>query len=161
MKSSTVAVQSPGKIDNKILLNSTKHLKTNLSEEIDYNTIPEELWTYLTKIYGIAQEEDTIERLVIDDGDNSLLIEIRPLNVSVSCSEYIVKDAIQPIVMSRQSTMEEVVEKIKNSLKAPVTGQRPMRLFFKSKDNKSMHPVEIDKTTINNAGYGIQDVCLL
>lgn len=152
---------SPGKIDNKNLLNSQKQLKNNLSEEIDFNTVPEELWNYLLKIYGITQEDDVIERYVIDDGDDSLTIEIRPLAVSVSCSESIVKDSVHVEIMSRQTTIEEVVNKIKSSFKVSAALKRPMRLFFRSKDSRVMHPCEINKMSLNSSGYGVQDVIYL
>lgn len=50
--------QKPDKINNKNLLSTTtKQLKANLTEEIDYFTIPEELWLYLTRIYSFTQKE--------------------------------------------------------------------------------------------------------
>ena len=52
---------SPDKINNKTLLNITEqqgyHLKKELTEEIDYYTVCEELWTYLVHIYSINSSE--------------------------------------------------------------------------------------------------------
>lgn len=48
---------SPDKINNKTLLDSNKQLRTDLTEEIDYFYIPEELWNYFTKIYQVNQEQ--------------------------------------------------------------------------------------------------------
>ena len=47
---------SPDRINNKTLLNTDNQLK-QLTEEVDYYTICEELWNYLVKIYGITQQE--------------------------------------------------------------------------------------------------------
>ena len=48
----------PDAIDNKCLFKpESKVLKEGIQEEIDYYTIPEELWDYLVKIYSIAQPE--------------------------------------------------------------------------------------------------------
>lgn len=157
---------SPDKINNKYLLNDSKHLKNNLTEELDFYTIPEELWSYLTKIYTLTQKEDIIERKVIDDnldGESSLLIEIYPLIVTISCSESSKKDAVITTVMSRQTTLPDVIDKIRTQFQIPASLKRPARLFFKSKDNKIMHPVtEItSKVTLNNSGYGVQDIIYL
>lgn len=48
---------SPDKINNKTLLDNENHLKQDLTEEVDYYTICEELWNYLVNIYGITQKE--------------------------------------------------------------------------------------------------------
>ena len=56
---------SPDKINNKTLLtNSTDntnqhqlHLKQQLTEEVDYYTVCEELWNYLVQIYSINSPE--------------------------------------------------------------------------------------------------------
>ncbi len=48
---------SPGQINNNSLLNNQMRLKENLTEEIDYFIVPEELWTYLVQIYTISRPE--------------------------------------------------------------------------------------------------------
>jgi len=54
----TASTPSPDKINNKTLIDSvSKKLRTDLTEEIDYYVIPEELWDYLKKTYSITQEE--------------------------------------------------------------------------------------------------------
>lgn len=103
-----------------------------------------------------------IERHVIDDkmdGESALLIEIRPLTVKISCSESAKKDAIKSMIMSRQTPLVEVVNKIRSAFNVPPSLKRKTRLFFKSSEDKSMHPCKITETvTLNNSGYGIQDV---
>ncbi len=212
LKPTLTATLSPDKINNKTLIDSiSKQLRTDLSEEMDYFTIPEELWDYLKKIYSITQEEvvllfmdnlqmylyfrillislisfsemsffsndtlslyylicltkiqDIIERFVIDDnvdGDSSLVIEIYPLSVGISCSESAKKDSTQKIILSRQTTLKEVAEKIRNAFQIPATVKKPARFLFRSNDENSLgHPCEIsNKVTLNNSGYGIQDV---
>lgn len=156
----------PDKINNKSLLTMnpvTKKLflKDNILEDTDYYTVPEELWNYLVKIYGLSRSEDEIRRVVIDDSlDNSistLKIEIRPLNVSLSCN-YQTKSRTasgtsvtstsnthdsQPahsnIVteeMSRQASLDQVIERIRKLFNVPQ--EKKTRLLFKSKyDDKS------------------------
>ncbi len=54
----TAGTPSPDRINNKTLIDSvSKKLRTDLTEEIDYYVIPEELWDYLKKTYSITQEE--------------------------------------------------------------------------------------------------------
>ena len=54
----TASTPSPDKINNKTLIDIvSKQLRKDLSEEMDYFTIPEELWDYLKKAYSITQEE--------------------------------------------------------------------------------------------------------
>ena len=49
---------SPDKINNKtLLINGTEHLKQQLTEEVDYYTVCEELWNYLVQIYSINSPE--------------------------------------------------------------------------------------------------------
>ncbi len=44
---------SPDKINNKtLLINGTENLKQQLTEEVDYYTVCEELWSYLVQIYS-------------------------------------------------------------------------------------------------------------
>ena len=52
---------SPDKINNKSLLDSNKQLKADLTEDIDFYYIPEELWSYFTKIYSVSQEQVFID----------------------------------------------------------------------------------------------------
>jgi ubiquitin carboxyl-terminal hydrolase 4/11/15 len=51
----------PGRIDNISLLteNTSKKLvlQQNLLEEVDYYTVPQELWEYLTKNYSTIRQE--------------------------------------------------------------------------------------------------------
>ena len=48
----------PDAIDNKCLFKpESTVLKEGIQEDIDYFTIPEELWDYLVKIYSVAQPE--------------------------------------------------------------------------------------------------------
>lgn len=48
---------SPDKINNKTLLNSDNQLKTQLTEEVDYYMICEELWNYLVSVYSTTSPE--------------------------------------------------------------------------------------------------------
>ena len=60
----TASTPSPDKINNKTLIDSvSKKLRTDLTEEIDYFVIPEELWDYLKKTYSITQEEVMLHSL--------------------------------------------------------------------------------------------------
>jgi hypothetical protein len=100
---------------------------------------------------------------VIDDnvdGDSALVIEIHPLNVCISCSDSAKKEAKQAVVLSRQTTLKEVADTIMNAFQISPTRNRPARLLFKSEDeNAPVHHCEIsNKVTLNNSGYGPQDV---
>jgi hypothetical protein len=103
--------QPPGIIDNSSLLMPDRvHLKAMLSEELDYFTISEELWNYLSTLYQITQEEDKIERVVINDSieseSESLRIEIRPISVSLKCKNWSKsQNEIHTQEMSRQTTL--------------------------------------------------------
>jgi hypothetical protein len=103
--------QPPGRIDNSNLLMPDKvHLKGTLSEDIDYFTISEELWNYLSAVYLLTQAEDKIERKVINDSDVSdhetLCIEIRPISVSLKCKNWSKsQNEIHTQEMSRQTTL--------------------------------------------------------
>jgi hypothetical protein len=50
---------SPDRINNACLMkpNDSKHLRDDLTEEVDFYTAPEELWKYLASIYSIVREE--------------------------------------------------------------------------------------------------------
>jgi hypothetical protein len=53
---------SPDKINNKtLLINGTEQLKQQLTEEVDYYTVCEELWNYLVQIYSINSPEVIIK----------------------------------------------------------------------------------------------------
>lgn len=103
--------QPPGSIDNSNLLMPDKvHLKEMLTEEIDYFTISEELWNYLSTLYEVTQAEDKIERVVINDSVDSdlesLRIEIRPISVSLKCKNWSKsQNEIHTQEMSRQTTL--------------------------------------------------------
>ncbi len=48
---------SPDKINNKTLLNSDNQLKSQLTEEVDYYPVCEELWNYLVHLYSTTAPE--------------------------------------------------------------------------------------------------------
>ena len=104
--------------------------------------------------------KDLIERYVIDDssdGETSLVIEIRPLNVNISCSAK--KDQVLTCIMSRQMLLDDVIAKIRERFQVPSTLTSPHRLYFKTKDNKQMHLCDLKKKiTLTNSGYGSEDV---
>lgn len=47
---------SPDKINNRSLLTEESKLKPDLTEEIDYYTVCEELWNYLKATYGLTHQ---------------------------------------------------------------------------------------------------------
>jgi ubiquitin carboxyl-terminal hydrolase 4/11/15 len=163
---------SPEKINNKSLVElneSTKNymLKKGLQEESDYFTVPIELWTYLVKCYGLfgVGNLDVIERIVIDDSADltglNLRIELTRLSVSLSCRNWKSEQFEKKIVveeMSRQTKLEEIVEKMRKLFEIP--NEKQMRLFLKSEpDDQNETPIDLTKyTTLNNSGYGINDI---
>ena len=51
---------SPDKINNKTLLSADNQLKSQLTEEVDYYPICEELWNYLVQLYSTTTPEVSI-----------------------------------------------------------------------------------------------------
>ncbi len=164
---------SPEKINNLTLLerNETTQkysLKNAIIEEVDYYTVPIELWSYLANCYGLTNPDnvDVIERVVIDDSANldgeTLRIELRRLNVSLSCSnwksEYDLKVVREE--MSRQTKLEDIVEKIRKTFNIP--NEKAIKLYLKSVQyNTKVTPIELTKTkTLSNSGYGTDDIIL-
>ena len=49
---------SPGKINNRTLFDeTTKQLKNDIVENVDFQAIPEQLWDYLKSIFSITNED--------------------------------------------------------------------------------------------------------
>jgi hypothetical protein len=164
---------SPEKINNLSLLEKNDQtqkysLKHGISEEVDYFTVPIELWSYLANCYGLTNHDslDIIEREVIDDSANldgeQLRIELRRLNVSLSCrnwkSEYESKVIVEE--MSRQTKLEDIVEKIRKNFKVP--SEKAIKLYLKSdQDDSNITPIELTKKkTLSNSGYGMNDIII-
>ena len=80
----------------------------------------------------------------------------------MSCSESAIKDSIQQVYMSRQTTLKGVADKIIDIFQIPTTLDRPTRFLFRScEENVQSHQCEIsDTVTLNNSGYGFQDVLI-
>ena len=163
---------SPDKINNKSLLLYNERTKRNslredILEEVDYYTVSHELWTYLVSCYGLSNAENTdvIERQVIDDSADqdgfTLRIEIRPLNVSLSCRSW-KPDMDNKIVveeMSRQTKLTDVMQRIRALFEIP--DEKKLKLYFKSQDEKNVQALDLTKnTTLATSGYGVYDIIL-
>lgn len=89
----------------------------------------------------------------------ALKVEVRRLNVSLSCSYSEKPTAFNRVVteeMSRQTTMEEVIQRMKNLFEVPQ--DRKVRLFYKA-DNDRISPVSSSSTdTLNSTGYSTNEV---
>lgn len=175
--------------NSSLLTPNGQSLLPGLTEENDYFTICEELWWYLVKVYSITSQKvgcrfstvrrvfggkflsfsrfgkDIIERFVIDDAIEedskgfSLRVEIRRLNVNLSCSYSKEPSSVNRVIteeMSRQTTMEEVIQRMKNLFEVPT--DRKVRLFYKT-DNDHISKVGTSSTdTLNSTGYSDNDV---
>ena len=61
--------------------------------------------------------------------------------------------------MSRQTTIEEVIQRMKNLFSIP--NDRQVRLFYKA-DNDRISPVSmLSNDTLNSTGYSANDVIIL
>jgi hypothetical protein len=155
----------PDEICNQELLTKSvdgkQQLADNIYEETDYYTIPEELWTYLRSIYSVKSESDVIERYVIDDATNednvgiNLKIEINQIPVKMS----IFGDTVFTETMSRQTPLDQVIERMLTLFK--ISKDKPMRLYYKSDDNKFSLVKTESNISLVNSGYGLNEVICL
>lgn len=117
-------------------------------------------------IYISSSKKDIIERFVIDDAVDEdskgfhLKIEIRPLKVCLSCSysnsTSNVSNRILTEEMSRQTTVEQITEKMKKLFKVPK--DRGVRIYFKNDQSKLSLINNSNSDTLNSLGYGVDDV---
>ena len=86
----------------------------------------------------------------------SLKVEVRRLNVSLSCAYPTATNRVVTEEMSRQTTMEEVIRRMKNLFEVP--NDRQVRLFYKA-DNEHISPVSSSSNdTLNSTGYSDNEV---
>ena len=149
--------QSPGKISNQSILEKDPdidyyYLKEGSLEEINFFTVPQELWECLNEVYGKESENDTIERVVINDsqeGGVELKIEIKLLRIKV---EY--KKDTKIFFLSRLFKLS----KLKDLLKIP--SEKPVRFFFKEDSGQQL----IDETkspTLFSNSVSMNDTILI
>lgn len=148
--------QPPGKISNQSILEKDPDinyyfLKEGLLEEINFVTVPQELWECFTEEYGIESESDIIERFVINDSHESgaeLKIEVKLLRIKI---EY--KKECKIFFLSRLFKLK----KLKDLMKIP--SEKPVRFFFKEDSGQQID--EAKSPTLLSNSVGMNDTILI
>ncbi|CAF0837839.1 unnamed protein product [Brachionus calyciflorus] len=149
--------QQPEKINNQGLLEFDQDtnsyvLKENLMENVDYYTVPDELWTFITQMYQLESENDIVERQVINDSiDNGqdLKIETRLLKIHLTY-----KNTTKTIYISRSENWD----KLKNLFDLPL--DKTLKFFFKN--DAKLDSIDIIKTpTFNSASVATEDTIVI
>ncbi|XP_021342964.1 ubiquitin carboxyl-terminal hydrolase 15-like [Mizuhopecten yessoensis] len=120
----------PGPMDNCPLVKEEEGgLKPHLIEELDYMLLPEEAWDKMLAWYGLAKEQESICRGVIEQGTfvKHFKVEVYLLDVKL-CRNSDLETVITK-QFSRVATIENIEKEMRNTFEIPE--EKEVRLWNK------------------------------
>ncbi len=111
----------PGPIDNTELLvkkNGISKLRADINIHYDFNIINKAVWNALLSWYGGVEGGPPLPRIVIEEIEGRLGIELLPLNLSIRLSNVkgeMIKEGGRAAVFSKVTTVGQVIKDIRSN----------------------------------------------